>query len=297
MAINSQVTVIIPTTCFFERKISLLNAIRSAQEAAPGAVTVLVAVNGGCFDPGLVEYLKSRTDLKFIRFAEGSLAKTISLARPLIRTEYFCFLDDDDELLPGSLVWRLATLQNNPAKDIVLSNGFVRKNGEDSTYLHHLAHVAHDPLRSFFKENWLPSCGGLFRSSTIGPEYFQDYHPYAEWSWLAFRLAMDKKQFCVLNEPTFRVHADTPSSLSKSPEYRNAYISLYQRMLDLTPPRHIRKILRRRLSQTHHDVSSLLLAEGKISNSVRHHLLSLRHPSGWRFLPYTRHIIVAALRK
>ena len=292
-----KITIIIPTSCTAKRAESLRRAITSIQEAGTGVAGIMIAANGPHIAPELAAELSQRQDLQFVRFEEGSAPKTLSLAVPLVNTDYFGFLDDDDELLPNSLHQRLAALQSQPDADIVLSNGYLCKRGEDTPFLQHLDQVPINPLATFFLENWLPSCGALFRRAGVDLSYFQNYHPYAEWSWLEFRLALDQKRFCVLDEPTFRVYADTPSSLSKSSEYRQSYISLYQRMLDLMPPRHIRKILKRRLSQTHHDVSNLLLAEGKISNSVRHHLLSLRHPSGWRFLPYTRHIIAAALRK
>jgi hypothetical protein len=292
-----KITIIISTSCTAKRADSLRRAIASIQEAGAGVAGIMIAANGSYIAPELAAELSQRQDLHFIRFEEGSYPKTLSLAVPLVNTDYFGFLDDDDELLPNSLHQRLAALQSQPDTDIVLSNGYLCKRGEDTLYLQYLDQVPNNPLATFFLENWLPSCGALFRRAGVDLSYFQNYHPYAEWSWLAFRLALDQKRFCVLDEPTFRVYADTPSSLSKSSEYRRSYISLYQKMLAMHTPPAIRGAIQKRLSQAHHDVSNLLLVEGKIGNSVRHHLLSLRHPSGWRFLPYTRHIIVAALRK
>ena len=292
-----KITIIIPTSCTAKRAESLRRAITSIQEAGTGVVGIMIAANGPHIAPELAAELSERQDLQFVRFEEGSSPKTLSLAVPLVNTDYFGFLDDDDELLPNSLHQRLAALQSQPDADIVLSNGYLCKRGEDTLYLQHLGQVPNNPLATFFLENWLPSCGALFRRASVGVSYFQNYHPYAEWSWLAFRLALDHKRFCILDEPTFRVYADTPSSLSKSSEYRQSYISLYQKMLAMHTPPAIRRAIQKRLSQARHDVSNLLLAEGKIGDSFRHHLLSLRHPSGWRFLPYTRHIIVAALRK
>lgn len=291
------ITIIIPTVCTARRADSLRRAISSIQVAGPRMTSIIVAANGPNVDTKLAAELREQEDVRYVYFKEGSLPKTVSSAVPLADTEYFGFLDDDDELLPGSLTRRLAVIQNNQHADILLSNGYLQENGRDSLYLHHLDMVPDNPLETFFVENWLPSCGALFRRATVGPNYFQSYHPYAEWSWLAFRLAMDKKRFCVLNEPAFRVHADTPSSLSKSPEYRKAYISLYQRMIDLHPPQYICKILKKRLSQAHHHLSGWYLRNGDISNAIHHHLISLKAPSGLRYLPYTRHIVLAALKQ
>jgi hypothetical protein len=292
-----KITIIIPTSCTAKRGESLRRAITSIQEAGTGVAGIMIAANGPHIAPELAAELSQRQDLQFVRFEEGSSPKTLSLAVPLVNTDYFGFLDDDDELLPNSLHLRLAALQSQPDADIVLSNGYLCKRGEDTPYLQHLDQVLINPLATFFLENWLPSCGALFRRSGVDLNYFQNYHPYAEWSWLAFRLALDQKRFCVLDELTFRVYADTPSSLSKSSEYRQSYISLFQKMLAMNTPPAIQRAIQKRLSQAHHDVSNLLLAEGMIGDSFRHHLLSLRYPSGWHFLPYTRHILVAALRK
>jgi len=297
MHTQPKITVIIPTSCTTKRAKLLLRAISSIHKAGPSIVKIIIAANGSHIDPDLALGLQARQDLHYIWFEEGSLPKTISLAIALIDTEYFGFLDDDDELLPRSLIHRLVTLQQTPTADLVISNGYLRKSGEDSLYLNFINQVPDDPLGSFFRENWLPSCGALFRTSSIGPEYFRDYHPYAEWSWLAFRLAMNGKRICVLNEPTFRIHADTPSSLSKSAEYRQCYVSLYRKMLDMNPPLRIRRILQRRLSQAHHDVSDWLLSEGRVGAAALHFLFSLRSRSGWRFLPYSRYIVSAAFRK
>ena len=290
------ITIIIPTLCSAQRADSLRRAIASVRLAGPGIATILIAANGPYVDADLAAELQLQRDAQYVYFEEGSAPKTIAATLPLVDSEYFGFLDDDDELLPDSLIQRLAILQHAATSDIVLSNGYLRTSGNDTIYLRHLVDVPANPLETFFVENWLPSCGALFRRSSVSSGYFFDFHPYAEWYWLAFRLAMENKKFCILNEPTFRVNADTPSSLSKSSEYHKSYISLYQKMLALNPPSHIQKILRKRLSQAHHDVSAGFLQHGDVRNATYHHLLSLRILSGLRFLTYTRHIVSTALK-
>lgn len=290
-------TIIIPTACTTVRAVTLRLAITSIQAAGSGLAKIIVAANGPHIDNSLATELRGRDDIRYLSFEAGSAPKALAAAVPLVDTEYYGFLDDDDELLPGSLTHRLSVFMSNPNCDVLLSNGYIHKKGTDTLYLQHLDAVPHKPLDTFFMENWLPSCGALFRASTVGAAYFANYHAFAEWSWLAFRLAMNKKQFCILNEPTFRIHADTPHSLSKSSEYGKAYISLYQKMLDLQPPLPIQKILKKRLSQAHHDVSAGHLNKGEIGNAMHHHLRSLGVFSGLRFLPYTRHIVSSAIKR
>lgn len=294
---SRKITIIIPTACTTGRAKRLHRAIASIQVAGPGLATTIVAANGPNISPDLLQELTGRRDIEVVKFEEGSAPLALARALPFVTTEYFGFLDDDDELLPNSLQRRLTKIQNEPNADVLLSNGFLRRANADQNYLNYLKDVPSDPLGTFFVENWLPSCGALFRKATVDMTYFENYHPYAEWSWLAFRLALDKKRFAILDEPTFRVYADTPFSLSKSDEYRQSYISLYKRMLTATVPSKVRRVIQKRLSQAHHDVSSYALADGKLRQSIRHHIESLRYPSGWIFFTYTRHIIAAAMKQ
>ena len=285
------ITVIIPTTCRSERAELLRGAIASAICAAPGEVEVLVAINGPHVDERLAAELRRRSELRVVRFVEGSLPIAMRLAMENVESEFFGFLDDDDELLENGMTKRLEALRGDPKAELVLSNGYRHCAGRDEPYLARLGEVSRDPLRALFVENWLPSCGALFRRSRIEPAMFDDFHPHAEWSWLAFR--HPGKRIVTLNEATFRVRVGTPGSLSKSRGYRLSYVSLYERMLAINPPADVRATLRRRLSQAHHDVSEQWLKEGAMWNSVLHHAKSLAVPYGWRFIGYSRHMLRA----
>lgn len=283
-------TIIIPTTCRPERTESLLNAIASIERTAPASTAVLVAINGAHVDEASAASLAERSNLRVVRFTKGSLAETMARALQLVTTDFFGFLDDDDEFLEDGLRKRLEALRSHGDADFVLSNGWRCSAGHDEPYLQYLDRVQEDPLQWFFVENWLPSCGATFRRSSVEISLFEDYHSYAEWSWLAFRLAMSGKRMLTLNIPTFRVHIDTPASESKSRAYKLSYIALYERMLAAQPPARVRSILRRRLAQAHHDTSQEWLAEGNRVRALRHHFKSLATPFGWRFIFYTRHI-------
>ena len=90
-----KITIIIPTSCTAIRAESLRRAIASIQEAGPGVTDIMIAANGPQIAPELAAELSERQDLHFVRFEEGSSPKTLSLAVPLVNTEYFGFLDDD----------------------------------------------------------------------------------------------------------------------------------------------------------------------------------------------------------
>jgi glycosyltransferase involved in cell wall biosynthesis len=290
----AQVTVVIPTLASATRHDCLLRAIESAKAASRAQVSIIVAVNGSHWNPDTVTAVERCEEVKVVRVESPSSPGAIAYGRRLVETEFFAFLDDDDELLPGGLDIRIEIMRSDAACDLVITNGKRRAQGRDSKMLSNLSSVEANPLRELFVDNWLPSCGALFRTSTIGPAYFDDYHDYAEWTWLAYRLAMDRKRIRALDALTFIVN-DTPGSLSKSGKYRASYLGLYERMLNRNPPPDVRKEVQKRVSSALHDMSCDCLDRNELVNASRYHLRSLVSPSGFKYLSHTRNIALAFL--
>lgn len=96
-------TVIVPTTAVAERHSSLLNAIRSAGEQGGFATRFLVVVYGQRFDRALLDLLRSREDVDVIVLRNADLPGALLAGQRLVKTEYSCILDEDDELLPNGL--------------------------------------------------------------------------------------------------------------------------------------------------------------------------------------------------
>ncbi|MBU6995347.1 glycosyltransferase family 2 protein [Ferrovum myxofaciens] len=284
------ITVIIPTLCESSRRNLLLRAIESIQ-VQEQSVQILVVVNGQRFDSNLLETLKARSDIDVLQIFEGSSPKAQLIGRRHVSSEYFSFLDDDDEYLPGALDIRLSLLQQDITADLVVTNGFSSKNGNDRLTYSHMSNVKNYPLKALFQENWLASCNHLFRSSGVPTKYFEDPHPYTEWTWLAYRLALDGKKIIASDVPTFRYN-DTPGSLSKSSIFIMSSITLYGRMLSLNPKSDIVKIIRKRLCNAWHNVSVFELKSGHRTKAILAHLRSLTcHWSGLKFTSYTRHLL------
>lgn len=160
----------------------------------------------------------------------------------------------------------------------------------DDNFYHLLPDILCDPLAALFRQNWLASCNALFRTASITGEYFANPHPYAEWTWLAFRLSMAGKQLAVIDEPGFRIN-DTPGSLSKSGAYKTSYFSLYERMLAGSPPAHIAKTFRMRIGAAWHERSADALTKGVWLEAMQCHMRSLLQPGGLRYLAYSRRLL------
>ncbi len=285
------VSVIVCTLAEAQRKASLLRALDSARTASAQPVHIIAVVNGQRRDPEVVEALQAMEDVTLASLLQASLPAARLAGRQAVTTPFYCCLDDDDELLPGSIDVRLALLLGDPAVDIAVGNGYVRRNGSDTVFYRHLDQVTAAPLHALFKENWLASCGAMFRADSVGSGYFDDPLPYAEWTWLAFRLARDSKTVAVTDQPTFRIH-DTAGSASKTPQYGDALETLHQKMLDSAPPADVARLVHQRISAHLHMKAEQLWRSGQLRQAWAVHLRSLSHPGGLRYLAFSRHLLL-----
>lgn len=287
---KEQVSVIIPTLAENSRFELLKRCVASIRNSTTGGCLIIAVVNGSRFAPEVVEWLREQRDVRLIMEKTPSLPNALRVGREAVETPYFSTLDDDDEYLPGSTDRKIQTLRANPETDLVVTNGLNNWGGKEALHYSQLSRVPEDPLGSLFDSNWLASCNALYRSDRVTPVYFEDSHPFAEWTWLAFRLGLHGKKIAALDEPCFRYN-QTPHSLSQSTSYQEAYPSLFARMLASEPPPRIRKLIQRRLSAALHDRSAALLQRGDRAAALTAHLQSLLLPGGSRYLTYTRRLI------
>jgi hypothetical protein len=290
MISQGDVSVIIPTLAEAGRRRELMRAITSVRLSSQDRIHIIVVVNGNRFDPELCRWLQAQPDVRYEYLEAPSLPLAQKRGRELVDTEFFSFLDDDDEYLAGATDRKRECLLENEDADFVITNGFIHHGNGDTLLYTSLSDVPADPLRCLFRQTWLHNCNALFRSRSLCAEYLADYHAYCEWTWLAYRLALDGKRIVVLDQPTFRYN-DTQNSLSKSTAYVQSAIPLCERMLKRDPPKPIGQLIRQRMGSTHHLLSSSALDRGNWRGAWISHLRSLSAPGGWRYLSYTRHLV------
>ncbi len=294
---EARVTAIIPTTCSIERAAVLHRAIKSLLSASIDPIRILVVVNGRHFDKGLLQTLELRQDIEILQIDIGSAPLAQLEGRRRVNTEFFCFLDDDDEYTKGAIDKRLEILSNQPSTSLVATNGIVVNNdGLVSPCFKNLKNASKDPLLQLLNENWLSSCGGLYRTSLVSAELFEDYAEFVEWTWLAFKLAVSGHKIHIADEPTFRIHR-TPKSASMSDAYIDYHIILFKKMLSKTNRPDLVNIINKRLSAAWHSSSEHYLRKKQYRNAWHAHFKSLLLPHGWKYLPFTRHLIIPTSNK
>lgn len=292
---QSRVTVIVCTLAEEHRLFQIQCALHSIKAASKHPVDILVVVNGDRKSDRVIEVLRSHREVTLLFLDEASLAQACLLGRLAVQTPFYCFLDDDDEYLPLAIDQRLAVLEAQAA-DVVVTNGYLRVSGVDQPCIQRFPDKGGALFASLFQENWLASCGALFRAETVGPELFEDGHAFVEWTWLAFKLCMLGKNIVLLDSTTFRVY-DTPGSASKSSNYFDAMMHLYRRMIDSQPPLRIRYRIWERVSGQLHVESDRFLQNGEMRKAWGRHIQSVLYAGGWKYLSYTRRLLRNPLRK
>lgn len=287
---TAQVTVIVPTTAELSRRVEIGRCIDSIRASSRQPVRIIVVVNGRRYDELVCAWLRAQPDVRYAYTALGSAPNAVWEGRRMVDTPYFSMIDDDDEYLPGATDLKLAALRAQPQADLVVTNAYRRFEGIDALLYRHLARVSGEPLAMLFEANWLTNGNALYRTDSVAPSYFADYQPYAEWTWLAFKLCLDGKQVATIDQPTFRVHV-TGGSLSQSDAYFEFYLSLFQQMLAAGPPAPIVRLIRRHISCAQHDHSVRALGCGRWREALGWHWRSLRQPGGLQYLSYTRHFL------
>lgn len=250
---------------------------------------MIVLVNGQRFDPDLLSALRADQRLRVIYETAGSLPRALMLGREAVRGEYFGFLDDDDEYLPGSLSLRRRYLDANVDVDVVVCNGWRLTDGADVPFVSSFAQAVENPLMAMTRTNWLASCGGLYRTRAVDVGYFDERFKYLEWTLLGFKLAASRR-LGFIDTPTFRIH-DTPNSLSKSMGYQSGFAVVMAEILRLNLPAEVRRRVLTKLGDAHHSLSDLHRLRGEWGAAWRHHLISLRLPGGLGYLSYTRRLL------
>lgn len=285
-----KVTVIIPTVAEKSREHQIKRCIDSVRKSSIKPLNIIIVVNGNRYDQGIYDWLKAQKDLRTEYLEKGSLPLAILHGRSLVDTPFFSTLDDDDEYLEASTDNKLAALKAEPNADLVVTNGFRHIDGTDTSLYSQTNQVSTNPLASLFDENWLNSGNALYRTSSIPKHFFEQYHSYAEWTWLAYQLAMAGKKIVRLESYEFRIH-DSADSLSKSQAFDNAYFELFKRMLATSPPKPIKKIIAKKLGAAYHTAASQNLADGDRLQALKNHCSSLLYPGALRYLLFGRKLI------
>jgi glycosyltransferase involved in cell wall biosynthesis len=289
------VTVIIRTGAAKERGPLLQRAIASVLAQPNVQTTCIVVVNGLMADPAVVEALREDRRLQCIVDLRADKRAATLIGRQAVRTEFFAYLDDDDEFLIGGLALRAQFLRNHPDIACVATNGEYVRDGAIAPVFSEGKRIKTDYVGSLLRhQNWLASCGGTFRTALVGQQYFADLPLHREWTLIAYRIAT-RLPVEYLDVLTYRVYC-TPSSQSKQPTYINAGAHVARLMLAWRTEARRERVLLRNENRAYRSACSYYRIAGDFWNAWRFYLRAIMSPFGIGFLPYAVLLIVRCQR-
>ena len=283
------ITVIIPTLA--ARPKELERAILSVTSQIGIKTIPLVVLNGDRYDVDLVGSLRRRSDIRFLQIEVSSVSKARLAGRQKVDTRYFAFLDDDDELLPEAMTIRTAALARQ-GTDLVVTNGFRQIGNHRSIIFPRFDQEMTDHARALLDENWLASAGGLFRTDTVDESHFSNLPDFLEMTFLAFKMAHEFN-IIRLNQPTFVIHSGAGDQASKSWRYYQEVPRVLGQMRRFTSRNDLLSQLRKKEVAALHEASTKALERNDRESAWKYHLRSLTMIHGLRYIPYTRHIVLA----
>jgi glycosyltransferase involved in cell wall biosynthesis len=289
------VTIIIPTLGLRERAESLRAAIASALAQDGVRPIVIVVLNGGRRDADVERALRADHRITLLVREAGSLPAALAAGRAMVTTPWFTALDDDDFLLPGALLLRVHALEERPDCAAVITNGYRRNGSGDELHVKADNRVHADPLRTMLEGNWFLPGSWMCRTERVGVRIFEEMPSYLECTYLALRIATEHR-IVWRDTPTVVYSVGSPAAESLSRAYVLGQVAGLRRIIALNLPEDVRRALRSRIAGAYHAAADHERTSGALLAAWRWHAASLVQPSGWRYLPFTRHLLRDAVR-
>ena len=99
-----------------------------------------------------------------------------------------------------------------------------------------------------------------------------------------------QRRLWFVDVPTYRMHRETPGSLSSALHWQRQAPETLRRMLAFDAPPSIRRRLRQKHADALHTLADWACRDGDWKAAWRYHLHSLLSPYGLRYLTFTRRL-------
>ena len=258
--------------------------------------TVLVVLNGARRDPNVERVLESRSPRDALVREAGGLPAALAAGRAMVKTPWFTALDDDDFLLPGALLLRVRALEERADCAAVITNGYRRNGSGDELHVKADNRVHADPIRTMLEGNWFLPGSWLCRTEKVGVNIFEEMPSYLECTYLGLRIAAEHP-IVWRDTPTVVYSVGSPAAESLSRAYVLGQVAGLRRIIALNLPDDVRRALRSRIAGAYHSAADHERMAGARLAAWRWHVASLMQPAGWRYLPFTRHLLRDAVRR
>lgn len=256
-------------------------------------------VNGPWFDPETLASCERRPGVRVVRIPTPGISGARLEGRRQVRTPYFLMLDDDDELHPNAIRALIDVLKASTASvGVALGDAFNTGRGTRYGFVPSIERIESNSLDALMHQNWLILQATLFRSSRVGPDFFDIQTVSNECTLIAFKLALAGVGVKVLDQAVATIHysPEVPSE-SKTEHFITREPEALAQVLAWNVPKETARALKRKIGAAQHFNAEWFLRRGKLSRAWVAHWASLSSPGGWRYLAFTRRLIGRSLLK
>ena len=203
----------------------------------------------------------------------------------------FAFLDDDDEYLPDSLMTAVEMFLEAPDVDLVVTNGIVQySNGAMRRAIDQPGEVSADPITALFQRQTGCSIVGAYTAARRSAHHGSvACRRSSSGTWIAYKACLNKN--IAFSKDFTYIYHDNDETLSKSDAMIEAEDAALACIMHFDLPPNVRTMVRRKHSAALHAISDHFRRRGEIGPALRYHWRSLLGPQGWRYLPYSRHLV------
>ncbi|ROO27845.1 hypothetical protein SAOR_07460 [Salinisphaera orenii MK-B5] len=286
-----ELAVIVRTMADANRADALLRALDTIDNLQSVAAYPIIVVNGRRYDPDLVDRLRRRDGSVFHYMSRASAGAAVVQGRRLVESEFFMYLDDDDELLADGIGPVLVEQAASLDWDLLVLNGERRSASGGKPWVEQWAAHTADPLRSLVEENWLSPGNTVFRAATVNSDVLDVDRDHHEWTYIAYRLMLEGYKVSFHDKSVTRYN-DTEDSLSKRDTHDPGETRLLEDLRrEARLPRDLRAALEAKYRNHLHVMAERNRFQGRFASAWRYHLRSLKPPFTLRYLPYTRKLL------
>lgn len=291
LAVPISIDIIVRTLADTARSGLLFRALDSIQGQNGIAARPIVVVNGQKCDGAVLAALYRHPGIILHREPQASARVARAAGRRLVTAPYFGYLDDDDELVAGSLQEPLQWLEDHPDCDVMINNGYFAREGRPLVGFTDIpSHVDH-PALSLLDESWLQPGAFMCRTTSIPADMLDSKWDNMEWTHLAFELCAEHKRLHFMDIPTVHYN-DTPGSMSKEMRQHEVALDLLQSVYrDSRQDAEVRRGAYRKFLRSLHDLAWGYWKQGQYGRAWRAHLASLRPPYMFRYLLFSRKLM------
>lgn len=289
-------TVVIASRCDDARGELLRRACDSVRAMAGDLdYSIILVANGTRVSSQVLESMEARHDVRLIRLRSGSHPLARRVGAEFADSEFLGFLDDDDELIPGTLALRVEYFRQHPDVDVLVTDG-LRVSGQVETRIFPAPETrSTDLIETMMRAGW--GAGAItLRTQSVDLSAFDAEFRHLEWTLTVLKLAR-RHRFGFLDELTYRYYENTPDSLSKLFEHSLAAPEVWRRLSEVYAGTRYETAVRRRYGRECHNVAVAYALQGRMRDAWRFHFKSLASPGGLAMLPFTARLLLGSLAR